>query len=138
MRGNRNQSIARTCPTFWRVSRKPNAVSSQPTLKSRPPFAASIDEAPVYAARPGEYLRHRPLHPISKPGGGAACSAICESLQDLILFPQVGRLQQTQGVRKFVTPRYAYLIYYIVDDAAGEIIILSVKHSAQKRDHEDA
>jgi hypothetical protein len=25
-----------------------------------------------------------------------------------------------------------------VDDAAGEIIILSVKHSAQKRDHEDA
>ena len=46
--------------------------------------------------------------------------------------------QQTQGVRKFVTPRYAYLIYYTVDDAAGEIIILSVKHSAQKRDHEDA
>jgi plasmid stabilization system protein ParE len=41
-------------------------------------------------------------------------------------------------VRKFVTPRYAYLIYYTVDDAAGEIIILSVKHSAQKRDHEDA
>jgi hypothetical protein len=48
-----------------------NAVSSQPTLKSRPPFAASIDEAPVYAARPGEYLRHRRLHPISKPGGRA-------------------------------------------------------------------
>ena len=56
-------------PDFWRVSRKPTAVGSQPTLKSRPPFAASIDEAPVYAARPGEYLRHRRLHPISKPGG---------------------------------------------------------------------
>ena len=41
-------------------------------------------------------------------------------------------------MRKFVTPHYAYLIYYTVDDAAGEIIILSVKHSAQKRDHEDA
>jgi plasmid stabilization system protein ParE len=65
-------------------------------------------------------------------------AAIYESLRDLILFPQVGRLQQTEGVRKFVTPHYAYLIYYTVDDAAGEIIILSVKHSAQKRDHEDA
>jgi toxin ParE1/3/4 len=65
-------------------------------------------------------------------------AAIYESLQDLLLFPHVGRLQQTQGVRKFVTPRYAYLIYYTVDDAAGEIIILSVKHSAQQRDHEDA
>jgi len=57
---------------------------------------------------------------------------------ETFLFPQVGRLQQTEGVRKFVTPHYAYLIYYTVDDAAGEIIILSVKHSAQKRDHEDA
>ena len=79
-----------------------------------------------------DYIRFR------NPAAGAVRSAIYESLQDLILFPQVGRLQQTQGVRKFVTPRYAYLIYYTVDDAAGEIIILSVKHSAQKRDHEDA
>ena len=79
-----------------------------------------------------DYIRFR------NPAAGAACrSAIYESLQDLILFPQVGRLQQTQDVRKFVTPRYAYLIYYTVDDAAGEIIILSVKHSAQKRDHEE-
>ena len=79
-----------------------------------------------------DYIRFR------NPAAGARVrSAIYESLQDLILFPQVGRLQQTQDVRKFVTPRYAYLIY-TVDDAAWEIIILSVKHSAQKRDHENA
>ena len=78
-----------------------------------------------------DYIRFR------NPAAGAVRSAIYESPQDLILFPQVGRLQQTQDVRKFVTPRYAYLIY-TVDDAAGEIIILSVKHSAQKRDHENA
>ena len=53
-------------------------------------------------------------------------------------FPHVGRLQQTEGVRKFVTRRYAYLIYYTVDDAADEIIVLSVKHSAQRREHDDA
>jgi toxin ParE1/3/4 len=55
-----------------------------------------------------------------------------------MLFPHVGRLQQTESVRKFVTRRYAYLIYYTVDDAAEEIIILSVKHSAQRREHDDA
>jgi plasmid stabilization system protein ParE len=65
-------------------------------------------------------------------------AAIYESLQDLILFPYVGRLQQTQGVRKFVTPKYAYLVYYTVDNAAEEIIILNVKHPAQWREHEDA
>ena len=80
-----------------------------------------------------DYLRSR-----SPAAAQRVRAAIYESLQDLILFPRVGRLQQTEGVRKFVTPRYAYLIYYAVDDAAEEIIVLSVKHSAQKRDHEDA
>jgi toxin ParE1/3/4 len=59
-------------------------------------------------------------------------------LRNLILFPQVGRLQQTESVRKFVTPRFAYLIYYTVDSAAAEIVVLSVKHPAQKREHDDA
>ncbi len=65
-------------------------------------------------------------------------AAIYESLQDLILFPHVGRLQQTEGVRKFVTRKYAYLVYYTVYEAADEIIILNVKHPAQRREHEDA
>ena len=65
-------------------------------------------------------------------------AAIYESLQDLILFPHVGRPQRTEGVRKFVTRKYAYLVYYIVDDAIEEIVILNVKHPAQRREHEDA
>ncbi len=65
-------------------------------------------------------------------------AAIYESLQDLVLFPHVGRPQQTKGVRKFVTRKYAYLVYYMVDEAAEEIIILNVKHPAQEREHEDA
>jgi toxin ParE1/3/4 len=64
--------------------------------------------------------------------------AIYQSLQDLILFPHVGRLQQTEGVRKLVTRKYAYLVYYTVDEAADEVIILNVKHPAQSREHEDA
>ena len=39
------------------------------------------------------------------------------------------------GPREFVTRQCAYLVYYTVDDAAEEIIILSVKHPAQRRQH---
>jgi plasmid stabilization system protein ParE len=65
-------------------------------------------------------------------------ATIYASLQDIILFPNVGRPQRTKGVRKFVTPRYSYIVYYTVDDAANEIVILSVKHPAQEREHDDA
>jgi toxin ParE1/3/4 len=63
--------------------------------------------------------------------------AIYDSLTNLILFPNVGRLQTTEGVRKLVTRKYSYLIYYTGDEAADEVIVLSVKHSARERDHSD-
>ena len=72
------------------------------------------------------------------PAARRVRAAIYESLQNLILFPHAGRLQQTEGVRKFVTRRYAYLVYYTVDEIAEEIVILNVKHPAQRREHEDA
>ncbi len=33
-------------------------------------------------------------------------AAIYESLQGLALFPYIGRIQQTKGVRKFVTQKF--------------------------------
>jgi plasmid stabilization system protein ParE len=42
-----------------------------------------------------------------------------------------------RGVRKLVTRKYPYLVYYTVDEAAGEIVILNVKHPARRREHED-
>jgi toxin ParE1/3/4 len=65
-------------------------------------------------------------------------SSIYDSLQNLLLFPLIGRQQKEPGVRKHVTPRYAYLVYYTIDEVEEEIIILSVKHSAQEREHDDA
>jgi len=65
-------------------------------------------------------------------------SDIYQGLQNLILFPRVGRRQKAEGVRKLVTRRYRYLVYYVVDDEMGEIVILSVKHPAQRREHSDA
>ncbi|MGH6790183.1 MAG: type II toxin-antitoxin system RelE/ParE family toxin [Pseudolabrys sp.] len=65
-------------------------------------------------------------------------AAIYEGLQNLILFPNAGRLQKIESVRKFVTRKYIYLIYYSVDEVAEEIVILNVKHPARERDYMDA
>jgi plasmid stabilization system protein ParE len=53
------------------------------------------------------------------------------------LFPKAGRPQKLADLRKFVTRRYAYLIYYVVDEVTAEIVVLNVKHPARERDHED-
>lgn len=50
----------------------------------------------------------------------------------------MGRRQKAEGVRKLITRQYGYLIYYMIDDVAEEIVILNVKHPARRREHEDA
>ena len=65
-------------------------------------------------------------------------AAILESLQNLALFPQAGRQQKVGGVRKLVTRRFSYLVYYTADDAAEEIVILTIQHPAREREHSDA
>jgi plasmid stabilization system protein ParE len=47
-------------------------------------------------------------------------AAILHSLQNLVLFPEVGQRQAVEGVRKLVTRKYPYLVYYTVDQAAEE------------------
>lgn len=63
---------------------------------------------------------------------------IYQSLQTLVLFPEVGRKQKAPGVRRLVTRRFRYLVYYTIDETAEEIVILSIKHPARRREHEDA
>jgi plasmid stabilization system protein ParE len=79
-----------------------------------------------------DYIRAR-----NPEAAQAVREAIYDSLKNLLLFPNVGRLQTTEGVRKLVTRKYSYLIYYTVDQAAEEIVVLSVKHGARERDHSD-
>lgn len=64
-------------------------------------------------------------------------AAILHSLQSLVLFPEAGRRQAIEGVRKLVTRKYPYLVYYTVDPSAEEIIILTIQHPAREREHED-
>jgi toxin ParE1/3/4 len=65
-------------------------------------------------------------------------AAILRSLQNLVLFPQAGRAQVVEGVRKLVTRKYPYLVYYTIDEMGGEIIILTIQHPAREQQHEDA
>jgi addiction module RelE/StbE family toxin len=65
-------------------------------------------------------------------------AAIIRSLQTLVLFPRIGRRQKVGGVRKLVTRRYKYLVYYVVNDSSEEIVILTIQHPAREGEHSDA
>jgi len=65
-------------------------------------------------------------------------TAILDSLQNLVLWPEIGRRQTVEGVRKLITRRYPYFVYYSVDATAEEIVILTIQHPARKRSYEDA
>ena len=60
-----------------------------------------------------DYLRTR-----NPPAALAVRDAILRSLQNLTHFPAIGRPQNVEGVRKLVTPKYRYLVYYKVDEGA--------------------
>ena len=78
------------------------------------------------------------IHEQNPPAALRARSAILESLQNLVLFPHIGRQQRVESVRKLVTRRYPYLVYYTIDDVADEIVILTIQHPARDREHSDA
>ena len=63
--------------------------------------------------------------------------ATLRSLQNLTLFPAIGRPQNVEGVRKLVTPKYRYLVYYTIDVKAEEIVILTIQHPARSREYRD-
>jgi toxin ParE1/3/4 len=81
----------------------------------------------------GDYIRER-----NPEAALRVRAAILESLQNLVLFPKAGRQQEIESVRKLVTRQYPYLVYYTVDEAAEELIIISIQHPARKREHTDA
>lgn len=81
----------------------------------------------------GDHIRER------NPAAAARVrSSILKSLDNLTVFPRMGRKQSTPGVRKLVTRRYSYLVYYKVDMDAREVVVLRIRHPARKRKHKNA
>src|SRR2546423_73729 len=64
-------------------------------------------------------------------------AAILDSVQNLVAFPYIGRPQDVEGVRKLVTRKYPYLVYYTIDAASEEIVVVTIQHPARERDYED-
>ena len=58
-------------------------------------------------------------------------AAILNTLSMLTRFPFAGRRQAVEGVRKIVTRRYPYLVYYSVDEGANEVIVVAIQHPAR-------
>ena len=79
-----------------------------------------------------DYLKDR--SPNAAPKVRDALLASLRTLQD---FPRSGRTQSVPGVRKFVASRFAYLIYYTVDEAAQEVVILICQHPSREHKFED-
>lgn len=67
------------------------------------------------------------------PAAERVRGAILEALQLLISFPNLGRRQTTDGVRKLVMRRYGYLVYYFVDEGQDEIAVLAIRHPSRGR-----
>jgi toxin ParE1/3/4 len=57
--------------------------------------------------------------------------AIDATFTRLTSFPGLGRKQRTAGVRKIGVGRYPYNVYYIIDENADELVIISVRHTSR-------
>jgi toxin ParE1/3/4 len=77
------------------------------------------------------------LKPRSPQGARNVRAAIISALDQLSIFPRAGTLQTMQGVRRIITRGYPYLIYYTIDEAADEILVITIQHAAQEREFTD-
>lgn len=73
----------------------------------------------------------------SPSGAQNVRAAILDSLHSLAEFPRIGRRQDIAGVRKLVTRKYNYIVYYAIDEPAGEIAVLTIQHPSRDRNFAD-
>ena len=71
------------------------------------------------------------LLPRSSQGAENVRRAIIEDFDLLEQFPHSGRSTDIPGIRVLPVVRYPYLIYHTVNDGAGEIVIVHIRHSSR-------
>jgi len=79
-----------------------------------------------------DYLRSR-----SPAGAANVRTAIFDSLQILTEFPFAGHLQSVEKVRKIVTRKYSYLIYYEISPSRDAIVVITIQHASRQREFQD-
>lgn len=75
----------------------------------------------------GEYIGQR-----NPRGANRVMAAVHQSVALVGKFPRRGRKQKAKGVRKAGTGKYPYNIYYRIDEQAGQIVILQIRHAARR------
>ena len=67
----------------------------------------------------------------------SAALAVAKRIEDLaallVEFPLAGLVTDEAEVRILPVVRYPFLIFYAIDNAADEVVILHVRHTAQDR-----
>jgi toxin ParE1/3/4 len=77
------------------------------------------------------------IHQYNPAAARRVRTAILVSLQDLVVFPELGRRQTVEGVRKLVTRKYPYFVYYRLYRPTDEIVILTIRHQGRRREFQD-
>ena len=63
--------------------------------------------------------------------------AMLDSLRNLAMFPHIGRRQNVEQVRRLVVRRYGYLIYYKAGEPTEDVVVLTIRHPARRREYSD-
>jgi plasmid stabilization system protein ParE len=67
----------------------------------------------------------------------SAALSVAKRIEDLAAllgeFPFIGHLTDEAKVRAIPVVRYPFVIFYAIDAATGEVVILHVRHTAQER-----
>ena len=95
-------------------------------LRFTPQAIRDLDEISAYL---------RPRNPFAAQ---RVRDSILDSLKILNQFPYAGRKQTVGSVRKLMTRKYRYLVYYSVDESHQEVVVLAIQHPARARDYHDA
>ncbi len=80
----------------------------------------------------GDYIAER-----NPPAALRVRAAIIDSLKRLTAFPELGRRQTIESVRKIVTRKYPHLVYCTIDEPADEVVVLAIQHPSREREYDD-
>lgn len=69
---------------------------------------------------------------VRNPGAARRVGeAIRRNIERIAHFPHSSRPSEVPGVRELPIVRYPFIVFYSVDDHAGEIQVLRVRHTSQ-------
>ncbi len=72
------------------------------------------------------------LQPLNPHALQKVKATILDSIRHVAQFPNIGRRLNRKGVRRHLVPKYDYAIFYLHDESAEEIRIVTIRHTARR------